>query len=334
PNPNRSHFESMDVWQSADPAGRVTSGWLGRSLGELKFQAGGIPAFHLGQGELPRAMRGSSTGVPSFNTDRPFGLDLGDEFFGHRPKDDGFPRAIEPPGRKKNDGETARSASPRRKLIEDITAANRPAGGNPLDFVRRASLETYSSIERLGAIMTEDFELPEASYRFVGGNYKNDRSGLVYELSLVAKMIAAGFGTRLFYVAIDGFDTHGDQRSDHDQLLTTVAQGIGTFFDQLNASGDADRVVLLTFSEFGRRVAENGSKGTDHGAGSCLFVAGPKVKGGPIGEHPSLADGDLDSGDLKHHTDFRQVYATLLDRWLACDSRRVLGDEFEHVPIL
>lgn len=327
PNPNRSHFESMDVWQSADPAGKVTSGWLGRSLGELKFAAGGIPAFHVGQGELPRAMRGSSAGVPSFNTDRPFGLDLGDEFFGHRPPDN-------PDGIDAFRGKSPAQPGARRKLIEELTAAKRAPGGNPLQFVQRASLDTYATIERLGAIMKEDFQLPEASYRFVGGDYKMSRSGLVYELSLVARMIAAGFGSRLFYVAVDGFDTHGDQRADHDELLATVAQGIGTFFDQLAESGHADRVLLLTFSEFGRRVAENGSKGTDHGAGSCLFVAGPKVRGGPIGKHPSLADGDLDSGDLKHHIDFRQVYATLLDRWLACDSRRVLGERFEHVPLL
>jgi uncharacterized protein (DUF1501 family) len=88
----------------------------------------------------------------------------------------------------------------------------------------------------------------------------------------------------------------------------------------------------MTFSEFGRRVQENGSKGTDHGAGSCLFVAGASLKGGVVGEHPSLKD--LDSGDLKHHTDFRQVYATLLDSWLGCDSRAVLGGKFEHLPAL
>jgi uncharacterized protein (DUF1501 family) len=88
----------------------------------------------------------------------------------------------------------------------------------------------------------------------------------------------------------------------------------------------------MTFSEFGRRTAENGSKGTDHGAASCLFVAGPGVKSGPVGKHPSLTD--LDDGDIKHHTDFRQVYATLLDRWLGCDSKAVLSKQFEHIDLL
>jgi len=88
----------------------------------------------------------------------------------------------------------------------------------------------------------------------------------------------------------------------------------------------------MTFSEFGRRVQENGSRGTDHGAGSCMFVAGPGVKGGPVGKHPSLSD--LDAGDLRHHTDFRRVYATILDKWLGCDSKLVLGGKFDHVEFL
>ena len=94
------------------------------------------------------------------------------------------------------------------------------------------------------------------------------------------------------------------------------------------------RVVLLTFSEFGRRVQENGSKGTDHGAASCLFLAGPAVRGGVVGAHPSLAPDQLDAGDLKHHTDFRRVYATLLDGWLGCNSAEVLGAPFEPLPLL
>ena len=100
----------------------------------------------------------------------------------------------------------------------------------------------------------------------------------------------------------------------------------------LKQHGHEKRVLLMTFSEFGRRVQENGSRGTDHGAGSCLFVAGPAVKGGAVTKHPSLSD--LDAGDLKHHTDFRRVYATLLDSWLGCDSRAVLGEKFEAVEAL
>jgi len=111
-----------------------------------------------------------------------------------------------------------------------------------------------------------------------------------------------------------------------------LADAVASFFDELERSGQAKRVLLMTFSEFGRRVQENGSKGTDHGAASCLFVAGPAVRGGPVGTHPSLKD--LDAGDLKFNLDFRRFYATLLDDWLGCDSKTVLGGEFGHIELL
>jgi uncharacterized protein (DUF1501 family) len=115
----------------------------------------------------------------------------------------------------------------------------------------------------------------------------------------------------------------------HRQLLAQLADGIANMFNLLKPGGNDQRVLVMTFSEFGRRVQENNSKGTDHGAASCLFVTGPALKGGVVGEHPSLKD--LDSGDLKYAIDFRRVYATLLDTWLGCDSKAVLGGKFEHV---
>jgi uncharacterized protein (DUF1501 family) len=154
-------------------------------------------------------------------------------------------------------------------------------------------------------------------------------TGLAQKLQLVAGLIAKGFGTRIFYVSLEGFDTHADQAATHSKLLAELADGVGGFFRTLKTTGHDTRVRLMTFSEFGRRVQENGSRGTDHGAASCLFVAGPSVRGGVVGGHPSLAD--LDAGDLKFHTDFRRVYATLLDGWLGCDSKAVLGAKWEHV---
>jgi uncharacterized protein (DUF1501 family) len=114
--------------------------------------------------------------------------------------------------------------------------------------------------------------------------------------------------------------------------LSELADAIGSFFRDLKETRNDSRVRLMTFSEFGRRVKENGSRGTDHGAASCLFVAGASMKGGVVGKHPSLAD--LDADDLKFHTDFRRVYATLLDDWLACDSKSVLGAKWEPVAQL
>ena len=148
----------------------------------------------------------------------------------------------------------------------------------------------------------------------------------------MARLIAKDLGTRVFYVSLDGFDTHSNQVEQHRSLLSQLANGVNQFFATLKNTNHEKRVLVMTFSEFGRRVQENGSKGTDHGAASCMFVAGPAVKAGPVGKHPSLAE--LDSGDLKFHTDFRQVYATLLDGWLGCDSLAVLGGKFAPLPLL
>ena len=131
---------------------------------------------------------------------------------------------------------------------------------------------------------------------------------------------------------MDGFDTHAGQAATHATLLSDLANSISGFFGTLKTTGNDTRVRLMTYSEFGRRVQENGSRGTDHGAGSCLFLAGPSVKAGVVGKHPSLSD--LDDDDLKFHTDFRRVYATLLDGWLGCDSKAVLGAKWDHVKEL
>jgi uncharacterized protein (DUF1501 family) len=131
---------------------------------------------------------------------------------------------------------------------------------------------------------------------------------------------------------MDGFDTHANQSPSHNNLLADLADSIGAFFQTLKTNGHDGRVRLMTFSEFGRRVPENNSRGTDHGAASCVFVAGPSVKGGVVGKHPSLADLDVD--DLKFHTDFRRLYATQLDGWLGCDSKAVLGGNWDHVKEL
>ena len=131
---------------------------------------------------------------------------------------------------------------------------------------------------------------------------------------------------------LDGFDTHNSQSLTHKNLLAELADSVAGFFQTLKTTANDTRVRLMTFSEFGRRVQENGSRGTDHGAASCLFVAGTSVAGGVVGKHPSLSD--LDADDLKFHTDFRSIYATLLDGWLGCDSKAVLGAKWDHIRAL
>ena len=131
---------------------------------------------------------------------------------------------------------------------------------------------------------------------------------------------------------LGGFDTHARQRPGHDGLLRTVGDAVGAFYKDLKAHGLSERVLVVTYSEFGRRVKENRSLGTDHGAAAPIIAVGGRVRGGVFGKHPSLTD--LNDGDLKHHTDFRQVYASILDRWLNADPRTILGGDFKPVPFL
>jgi uncharacterized protein (DUF1501 family) len=296
PNPERSHFEAMDIWQSADPKRVVTTGWLGRAVSEMKNTSGGVPILQIGSKGVPLALAGApGGGAVTVNDQNSFRLQLGG-------------------------GKTLQQNS-RRKLIEEMAATGANKSDDDLaSFIQRRQVQTLTAVETLRDLL----EGPNAIQR--------PGAGLSQKLQLIAGLIARGFGTRIFYVSLDGFDTHAGQAPLHANLLADLANSISGFFQTLKTSGNDSRVRLMTYSEFGRRVQENGSRGTDHGAGSCLFLAGPSVKAGVIGKHPSLAD--LDADDLKFHTDFRRVYATLLDGWLGCDSKSVLGAKWEHVKEL
>jgi uncharacterized protein (DUF1501 family) len=296
PNPERSHFEAMDVWQSADPKRVTTTGWLGRAAVESKDNSGGVPILHVGPSRLPLALAGAPAGgAVTVNNQNSFRLEI-------------------------NGGAVERQKA-RRRLLEDLSAPTGKTGENDLtSFVQRRQVQTLTAIENLRELLEGPNAIPRQG------------AGLSQKLQLIAGLIAKGFGTRLFYVNLDGFDTHAEQAPAHNTLLADLADSIANFFQTLKTTGHDGRVRLMTFSEFGRRVQENGSRGTDHGAASCLFVAGPSVQGGVVGKHPSLAD--LDADDLKYHTDFRRVYATQLDGWLGCDSKAVLGAKWEHVKEL
>jgi uncharacterized protein (DUF1501 family) len=303
PNPDHSHFESMDIWQSADPRRKIGSGWLGRSAPGLQDKKGNVPLMQIGASRLPLAVQGAPGGVVSINDKLPYRLELGTT------------KAAEQKKRRKLIAELAKPAGPEDK--DDL-----------LQFVQRRQVQTFTTLERLEEVLKNHRGNRQNQGRFF------QFPELPQKMGLVAELIQKGFGTRVFYVAIGNnkFDTHSGQAAPHFALLSELAQAIQTLFEQLKANGQGKRVLAMTFSEFGRRVQENGSKGTDHGSGSCLFVAGPAVKGGLVGAHPSLKD--MDSGDLRFHTDFRRVYATLLDQWLGCDSKAVLGDKFEHLDLI
>jgi uncharacterized protein (DUF1501 family) len=160
--------------------------------------------------------------------------------------------------------------------------------------------------------------------------------GLGEDLRMVARLIRAGIGLRIFYAelgggGIGGFDNHANQLGNHCALLQQLSDSVAAFAADLAADGLLDRVLLLTFSEFGRTVAENGRRGTDHGAAAPMFLVGGKVRGGIHGAHPSLTD--LDADALKHHTDFRAVYASALDNWLGLPSAEILAGKYERLDL-
>jgi uncharacterized protein (DUF1501 family) len=187
----------------------------------------------------------------------------------------------------------------------------------------------YLSRQATDAIIEAD------EIRKVVAGYKPDADypgGLGQNLRLIAQLISGELGTKLFYCQTGGFDTHANQLGQHERLLNSVAASIQAFYKDMKKKGYGDKVTVMCFSEFGRRVNQNNSGGTDHGAAGPMFVAGGQVKGGLYGSYPSLTD--LDDGDLKYTTDFRAVYATLLDKWLSADSDAVLKNHYDHLAFL
>jgi len=292
PNPTQSHFRSMDIWQAASTAENLTEGWLGKALKLMP----GVPAFHLkgANSGSPLAVEGAPMRVPSINTLEEFQLQL-----------------------------AAASGADKKNQREVIEGAVQPSGSNTglLDFVSRTAANTYASSRRLQEI-GKTYQ-PKAPYP--------QNNALANRLRLAAQLIDADLGARIFYVSIGSFDTHATQAPAHANLLGQLSGAITAFFKDLAARGHRDRVLVMTFSEFGRRAKENGSKGTDHGEAAPMFLVGGKVKPGVVGAHPSLTT--LAAGNFKHHTDFRQVYATIMDKYLGVSSKEVLGAEYKHIEI-
>nr|MCU0706554.1 DUF1501 domain-containing protein [Fimbriiglobus sp.] len=289
PNPDQSHFRSMDIWHAASTADSLTEGWIGKA-----FKEKSVPGFHLADSTketAPLALTGAPTRVPSITSLEDFQLKV---------------NGADPTERERQ-----------KRLIETVSEANHNTP-DLLDFVKRTATTTYASTEKLAGIGKN--YTPKATY---------PTTALASRLKLAAQLIDAGVGARLFYVALDGFDTHAGQggaTGGHANLLETVGGAIAAFYKDVAARGHGERVCVMTFSEFGRRARENGSKGTDHGSGAPMFLVGGRVKAGVVGEHPSLTK--LEDGNLKHHTDFRTVYAAVLNEWLGVDATKVLGKGF------
>ncbi len=294
PNPSQSHFRSMDVWHAGSTAETLTDGWLGQAL---KKQP--VPGFHLAGGNesAPLALTGAPVRVPSITSLDDFKL--------------------------KTAAVTAADAAAQKNAITSAPVAHAPGSPNLLDFVARTQMNTYASSEKLASIGKN--YTPKVPY---------PTTALANKLKLAAQLIDADIGARLFYVSLDGFDTHAGQggaTGAHANLLAQVSDAIAAFYRDMAGRGHAERLCVMTFSEFGRRAYENGSKGTDHGAGAPMFLVGGKVRPGVTGEHPNLTG--LKEGNLVHGTDFRRVYAAVLDRWLGLDPKPILGDGFQPADV-
>jgi uncharacterized protein (DUF1501 family) len=286
PNPNRSHFESMAIWQTArlEHRDEAAPGWLGRAL-DAASPGDGPAAVHVGDQSLPRALMARRVVTTSFADASDFSLSL--------------PAPI---GTAKRDHEAK---------LDDLDT-----------FVSRVVTGAYRTAADLDAVATRRID-PSARY---------PESELARHFQLVARSIKSGSPARVYYLIQSGYDTHAVQFPGHAQLLRDFSGALRAFIDDLVAAKLADRVVAMAFSEFGRRPDENGSLGTDHGTAGPVFVAGPNACAGLHGKTPAL--GDLEAGDLKWSTDFRSVYATLLDRWLGLPSQEVLDGRFEDLPII
>lgn len=302
PDPDRSHFRSMDIWHSARPGDETFRGigWLGRALDETEEQhAGRLAALAVGANRLPRALLGHKVNVPMLRSIDAFKLQQG-----------GGPLA---------------DRTRRSKLIDRI-AAEESGDDATLDFLRKTTATASLTARKL---------------RDLDGNYKSaadyPATGLGKKLKTVAQLITADLGTRIFYVSLGGFDTHSQQEGSHAALLGELSNALAAFCKDMDAHHLREQILVATYSEFGRRVKENGSLGTDHGTASQMFVVTPdghkKRKAGLIGDHPSLTDLDHE-GDMKFHTDFRSVYATLLENWLEIPSEKILGGKFAKLDFV
>ena len=293
PNPNRSHFEATEIWETASPDRPQQYGWLGRYL-DRQYPTGTKPAspfesVALGD-TLPAALVSAHVDVPAVGALGAFSYNTG------------------------RDLASKQSAG----VLYD---GARPGGTPYLAMIAATARDAYHGGDMLRSKI--------AGYT-ARAAYPAD--GFAQQLKLAAQLIGSSTGTRIIFVSLGSFDTHAGQRAQQDRLLGYLGNGLRAFYADLEAHGNAKRVLAMTFSEFGRRVTQNASNGTDHGTAMPLFVVGGSVRGGVYGDHPSLTD--LESGDLKFHTDFRSVYSTVLASWLGRNPSDVLAGTYASLPIL
>lgn len=289
PNPNRSHFRSTEIWETAGDSNEyLETGWLGRFL---DHSCTGIP-----QSPDPTAIHITNDQPQTFSA-----------------KNEHATFGLVPNGR------TPRERRDDFQLLEQLS--HTPPENDNASFLQHKLMDALVSEKKIQRLLT-DYR-PESRY---------PASQFAASLQNVAALIAAGLPTRVYYVSLGGFDTHSNQAGQHQNLLRTLSEGLAAFQADLKSRHLDDQVLTMTFSEFGRRPAENESRGTDHGTAAPLFMLGSKLRGGLHGQAPSLkiARGQ----DLTYSTDFRQVYATVLEDWLQCPAGAVLEQPMPKLSLL
>jgi len=293
PNSNRSHFRGMDIWHTCEPDKVVMEGWVGKALKEIDPNGEDeLTGINFGIG-LPRAMAVPGVPVTSVNDLNTYGLLTGIA------EEDQRDQALQ--------------------IFKDMYG--QAIGTGPvMEYLSRTGIDVLRGADRLKAA--------PAQYK---SNVEYGSSGIAKSLRDIAKVHTAGLGTRIFYTSHGGYDTHANENPAHPVLLQDISSAIRDFFDDLKEHDAADNVVMLVFTEFGRRVKDNGS-GTDHGSGGGAFLIGEPVAGGLYSEYPSLKIEDWAKGeDLEHTFDFRGVYSTLLEQWMGIEAAPIVGGNYEQL---
>ncbi|MBO19292.1 MAG: DUF1501 domain-containing protein [SAR202 cluster bacterium] len=295
PNPNRSHFRSMDIWHTCEPEKVGTEGWLGRAIRDLDPKAENVlTGVNFGRG-LPRAMALTGVPVASVAVLETYGVLTGIS------------------------GEEERS-----QALDLFSRMYSPIAGtgHVMDYLGSTGLDALKGADILKTVPDMYRSSVEYNDSIIGRNLQG-----------IAKVLTANLGTRIFYTQQPGYDTHANQGPVHSNLLSHLSQAIKDFYDDLREHDASDNVLMYIFTEFGRRVKDNGS-GTDHGAGGLAMAIGDPVKGGIYSEYPSLKEGDLVEGDLEHNIDFRGVYGTVAEKWLGLDAKPIVGGNFEQLSFV
>ena len=289
PNQSLSHFQAMDIWQTLDLNGTGNQGWLGKLVSGWVDQDGHpFKAMDIGV-QTAQALASISAPVPTISSVNTYRI---------------YP-----------DPADADNGNARLQALMKLY------NSYPETSPYAALLDTTALSAQDGSKQLHNADAQyQAAVTYPQGPFAAG-------LKILAEAIVQGLGLRVGYVTLGGFDTHANQQTTHNVLMKSLADGLSAFYTDLSKHGKADNVVVMTWSEFGRRVEENGSQGTDHGTAAPMFVMGNTVNRGTFGEPPNL--GNLDNnGNLKYTTDFRSVYATILDRWLGASSHDVLGGSF------